>query len=483
MELLTNYLEQWLWPADRRRFDPAPRWLTVARYAYALLRDLMLGDLSLRAMSLVYTTMLAIVPLLAFSFSLLKGLGLHRDLAPLLDRFFAPLGPRSGELTQRIIEFVDNVSGSALLGVSILLLIWSALVMAQKVEGSFNFVWRVDRPRSFARRLSEYLSVMLIMPLLMSVAMGFTASLASETVMTRLQQMGTIGGWLASLSSLAPYLMVIALFSFLYVFVPNTRVHFKAAVCGGLFAGMLWAGSGSVFTSVVVSLSRYEAIYSGFAIVIVAMIWLYLSWLILLLGTQLAFYLQNPDYLRLGQRTEVMSNGLRERLALSAMLLIGRDFEQPGHGWRVESLAARIRIARHLLEPVTASLMRTGLITQTKDQRLMPARDPRRISVCDILDAVRNADRDPHHAPGGDWNATVHELHERVEGAIRESLGARSLSDIVDQDARAESAIAAAASAAAADAAAAADGRPGPDTVAKPEVTAPPAGPRVISRR
>jgi membrane protein len=211
-------------------------------------------------------------------------------------------------------------------------------------------------------------------------------------------------------------------------------------------------------------MSRYEAIYSGFAIVLVAMIWLYLSWLILLLGTQLAFYLQNPDYLRLGQRTEVMSNGLRERLALSAMLLIGRDFEEPGHGWRVESLAARIRIPRHLLEPVIAQLMRTDLVTQTKAQRLIPARDPRRVTVCDILDAVRNADRDPHHAPSGDWNATVQELHERVEGAIREALGERSLADIVDQDARADSALAA-------------------DAAAKPDAAAPPAGPRAISRR
>jgi membrane protein len=153
------------------------------------------------------------------------------------------------------------------------------------------------------------------------------------------------------------------------------------------------------------------------------------SWLVLLLGAQLAFYLQNPDYLRLGQRTEVMSNGLRERLALSAMLLIGRDFDEPGHGWRVESLAARIRIPRHLLEPVIASMMAADLVTQTKEQRLMPARDPRRINACDILDAVRNADRDPHHAPGGDWNATVQELHLRVESAIREALGTRSLAD------------------------------------------------------
>jgi len=480
MEFLTNYLERLLWPPERpQHHERASRRRTVARYAYALLRDLMLGDLSLRAMSLVYTTMLAIVPLLAFSFSLLQGLGFHRELEPLLNNFLAPLGPRSGELTQRIIEFVDNVSGSALLGLSILLLILSALSMAQKVEGSFNFVWRVDRPRSFARRFSEYLSVMLIAPLLMSVAMGFTASLASETVRTRLEQMGAIGGWLARLSGLAPYALVIAAFSFLYVFVPNTRVKLKPAACGGLFAGVLWAGSGSVFTSFVVSLSRYEAIYSGFAIVLVAMLWLYLSWLILLLGAQLAFYLQNPDYLRLGQRTEVMSNGLRERLALSAMLLIARDFDKPGHGWRVESLAARIRIPRHLLEPVIGSLMSADLVTQTSEQRLMPARDPHGINACDILDAVRNADRDPHHAPGGDWNATVQNIHLRVESAIREALGTCSLADMVDQDTRAEAAVApaAAVSPAAADAPAATDAPVAADA------GAPQTGSRTVSRR
>ncbi len=154
MDLVTNYLEQRLWPPDRRRFDPAPRWLSVARYAYALLRDLLLGDLSLRAMSLVYTTMLAIVPLLAFSFSLLKGLGLHRDLAPLLNRFLAPLGPRAGELTQRIIEFVDNVSGSALLGVSILLLIFSALI--DGAEGRRQLQLRVaGRPAAQLRAPSQ----------------------------------------------------------------------------------------------------------------------------------------------------------------------------------------------------------------------------------------------------------------------------------------------------------------------------------------
>ena len=102
----------------------------------------------------------------------------------------------------------------------------------------------------------------------------------------------------------------------MYVFVPNTRVRLKPALIGGVFAGVLWAGGGSLFTSFVVSMSRYEAIYAGFAIVLVAMVWLYLSWLILLLGAQLAFYVQNPEYLPLGQRTLSASNATRERLAL-----------------------------------------------------------------------------------------------------------------------------------------------------------------------
>ena len=315
--------------------------------------------------------------------------------------------------------------------------------MAQKVEGSFNFVWRVDRPRSFARRFSEYLSVMLVGPLLMSVAMGFTATLASTAAMSRLRQIGPFGAWLASLSGLTPYVMVIVGFSALYMIVPNTRVHWRPALIGGVFAGVLWAASGSLFTSVVVSVSRYEAIYSGFAIVLVAIVWLHLSWLVLLLGAQLAFYVQNPEYLRLGKRTVSMSNGLRERLALNAMLLVGRDFEQPGHGWRVESLAVRIRIPRHQLEPVIASLMSASLLTRTAENRLVPAKDPHRIAVCEIVDAVRATDRDS--APGGEWNETVRALTDTVDSAIRDALGERTLADIVESDLRLEAAADAAA--------------------------------------
>jgi membrane protein len=436
MELVTRRVERWLWPYGTRSSAPVPKSRVVARYAYALFRDLWNGDLSLRAMSLVYTTMLAIVPLLAFAFSVLKGLGFHRNLAPLLQGFLAPLGPRAAELTETIVGFVDNVSGSTLASVSIVVLLFSALSMAQKVEGSFNFVWRVDRPRSFGRRFSEYLSVMFVGPLVMSVAMGFIATLASTSVMSAVVEVPIVGEWVGSLSNLLPYLLVIASFTFLYVFVPNTRVRFVPALIGGVFAGVLWAGGGNLFTSFVVSASRAEAIYSGFAIVIVAMGWLYLSWVILLLGAQLAFYVQNPYHLPLGQRAAVTSNALRERLALATMLLVGRDFDTPGHGWRIESLSASIRVQRNLLEPVVTALMGADLLTRTHEQRLMPARDPRRISIVDVLAAVREAEGGDHGVEE-DWSPTVDEIARGIDEAIRRSLGERTLADLVDADARA----------------------------------------------
>jgi membrane protein len=239
----------------------------------------------------------------------------------------------------------------------------------------------------------------------------------------------------AALSWSAPYALIVASFTFLYVIVPNTRVHVLPALVGGVFAGILWAGGGSLFTGFVVSASRYEAIYAGFAIVIVAMIWLYFSWLMLLLGAQLAFYVQQPEYLPLGQRALSASNATRERLALSVMLLVGQDFERPGHGWRIESLAARIRVPRHLLDPIVTALMAERLLIRTNENRLIPARDLRRIAVADVLAAVRSSERDPHHQADDGWNPTVASVADEVEHAIAEALRDRTLADLVNADA------------------------------------------------
>jgi len=435
MESLARRVQALLWPEQLPSSPALAIVLRLARYAYALARDLAAGEISLRAMSLVYTTIWAIVPLLAFSFSVAKGLGLHRQLEPILLGFLDPIGEaRAAEISGSILGFVDNISGSVLASLSIGLLLLSALSMAQKVESSFNFVWRVDRPRSLARRLSEYLSVIFVGPLMMVIATGLIAAVSSATVVERLRQMEPFGSLLAGLGDAMPYLLVVAAFGFLYLLIPNTKVHVRPALIGGLFAGIVWAASGKLFAGIVVTSTRLEAIYSGFAIVFVIMSWLYLSWLILLLGSQLAFYLQNPYHLRLGQRTETMANGLRERLAVNVMLLVARDFDAPSHGWRTESLASELRVPRTTLEPIMTALTHADLLAETADSRLVPARDPRRITAATIIAAVRRGGQDSSDAGRGDWNATVANLAASIEQAIEDVLGPRTLADLVDED-------------------------------------------------
>lgn len=433
MERLTAYVHRLLWP-DEAQGEP-PVWIRAARYAYALIRDYLRGDLSLRAMSLVYTTIIAVVPVLALSFAMAVGFNLHLGMQDLLTQVLAPV-ENVQDVVDDIMAFLKAATTPALVIVGIPLLILSALSMAQKVELSFNYVWRVDRPRSLARRLGEYLSVIILGPLVMTLVFGFLASLSSSNFVAWLQTIPFAGPIVAWLGSLLPLVVVVGAFTFLYKFVPNTPVDFKPALVAGAVAGVLWIATGRIFTLVVASMDRTAAIYAGFAIVIFTMLWLYLSWLVLLLGAQLSFYVQNPEYLRLGQRAEYLSNGLRERLALGAMLLIGADFEKPGHGWRMEGLAARIRVPRHHLEPVLASLADAGLVTSSADGRLLPGRDLRRIAIADILMAVRNPGGKPRGTPSADWNPTVGNLAERIERAINAALEDHTLADLVAEDER-----------------------------------------------
>ena len=140
--------------------------LTSVRYVYAITRDLVVGDLNMRAMSLVYTTLLSIVPLIAFCFSIIKGLGFHHDFEPLIYNFFRPLGYRAPELTARVIGFVDRTQGGVLGSIGLAFLLWTVVSVIQKVEESFNHIWHVERARSLARRFSEYLSVLIVGPIL-----------------------------------------------------------------------------------------------------------------------------------------------------------------------------------------------------------------------------------------------------------------------------------------------------------------------------
>ena len=436
MGTLQNLALKRLWPET----EPSTAWyralLVTGRYLFALGRDLASGELSLRAMSLVYTTMLSIVPVFGFSFALAKGLGYHEQLEGPLRQALEPLGEaRAAEITGNLIGFAERINGGILGVLSVGLFLITVLSMAQKVEGSFNYVWRVDRPRSLARRFSEYLSVILIGPLLIATAAALIGILSSTDAVEWLRSIGPIGTAITYAGDLLPFAMTVAVFMFLYVFIPNTRVRFRPALLGGFAGGVSWAAGGYLFTTLVVASARLQSVYSGFAIVLLAMLWLYLSWLILLLGSQLTYYLQNPFHLLFGQRTDPLDNDARERLCLSIMCLVASDYAHPSHGWTRESLAATLRIPRSALEPVMSALVNAELLTSSGDERLLPGRDPHHIRLTDILASVRGQGSNQQWLGTRDsWNETVSGIADRIEQAVQQEFGDKTLGQLVDEN-------------------------------------------------
>ena len=431
-----NPIEQFneiVWGDTLERYGLPGRIISsIMRYLYAVLRDVMSGQLNLRAMGLVYTTLLSIVPLIALSFSVLKGFGIHKQLEERMYVVLEPLGDKGIEITDNVMALVNNVNGGVLGGVALAFFIYTAISMVQKVEESFNYVWYVSKPRSFSRRFTEYMLVLLIGPVAIVVALGLLTSLQNEDFVQYLLNNQLVGSLFVATSKLTPYILVTGVFAFLYMFMPNTRVRLSSALVGGLAGGILWASIGVIFTTFIVSSSNRQAVYASFAIAIVTLIWLYLNWLVLLIGAQLAFYYQNPAYLRMGRREPRLSNSMRERLALNIMLLVGKAFRHQDETINLRTLSASLRIPSLTLAPIIVDLEENGLLTSNDKDQLLPGREMATTCLREILNVVRGQGetgslKSPH------WASAVDGLGRQLDDAVYETIGDRTLSDLLDE--------------------------------------------------
>jgi membrane protein len=323
---------------------------------------------------------------------------------------------------------VSGVVGS----VGLALPAWTLLGTIKKVEDSFNFLWHVDHPRSFARRIAEYLSLLVVGPLLLVGFIGLSHAALDSAPM----QEAAKSPLLQSLGiKLAPYVMVTAFFSGLYMFIPNTRVHWRPALIGALVGGVLWAAVGKMFTAFVFYSTRLTIVYAGFAFVVAALLWTYFGWLILLAGARLSFYIQNPTYLRLGLQELRLSSVELEQLTLKLMYFAGRTHVSGDRPWTVSRLAAELGLPGIAVAQIVATLERARLLIVTEDDELVPARDIGRIYVFEILEIARSQ-RSGHFAPRNVVIPSVDRLLATIDEARRVRCGDLTLRDIVEESPR-----------------------------------------------
>ena len=429
---LQKLLDEVVWGKQLTKVGPIGVIVAIVlRYLYAMLRDFFSGQLTMRAMSLVYTTLLSVVPLLAFSFAILKGFGVFNQLEPYLDGLLEPLGAQGEQITDQILSLVDNVRGSVLGGLGLAFFLYTAISMVQKVEESFNYVWYVSKPRNFSRRFTEYLIVLLVGPLAMVMAIGMLTSIQSNTVVQYLLNNEALGPIFVVGGKFVPYLLISGVFTFLYMFMPNTKVNFKSALVGGLVGGIMWATMGAIFTTFILFASRTQQIYAGFAVAVTTLIWLYLNWLILLIGSQLAFYHQRPAFLRVGRQEPRLSNSMRERLALDIMFLVGQAFRAADRSISSNEVSRKLRIPSIALAPITGALESAGLLLSTEKEDLLPGREMSRMRLQEILDVVRiKGETGGHRDPN--WSTTISALGKELDAAVANAVADRTLSDLLD---------------------------------------------------
>jgi membrane protein len=409
------------------------RLIRILSYPYAVVRDLWRGEINLRAMGLVYTTLLSLIPLLAFSFAILKMFGAHRELQPIVFEFFRPVGEQAAtQLTGRVMQFADRVSSGIVGSVGFALLTWTLLGTIKKVEDSFNFLWRVEQPRSFARRIAEYLTLLVVGPVLLVAFIGLSNATIGSAPVQEVARMPLLQRLPGALIAVAPYVMVTAFFTGLYMFVPNTRVRWRPALSGALAGGILWAAVGRMFTAFVVYSTRLTVVYAGFAFIVVALLWTYLGWLILLAGAQLSFYIQNPTYLPLGLQELRLSCVELEQLALKMMYLVGGSHLSGGRRWTVNAIARELGLPGIAVAKMARALERAGLVMVTDDDELLCARDISRITVYEILDLARNQ-HSGHLAPRNTAVPVVERLTAGLDRQRREYCGELTLRTLVDE--------------------------------------------------
>ncbi|MEQ8267667.1 MAG: YihY/virulence factor BrkB family protein [Parvibaculum sp.] len=411
--------------------------LLAARIGWAVIRDLLGGALSLRAMSLVYTTLLSMVPALAIAFAVFRAFGFDNYIETMLTDFLSPLGDQGAQITQQMMEFVNRVNVNVLGTVGFAFLLYTVISLINKVEAAFNNIWRVEASRSFARQFTEIVSMSVLGPLLVLTVFGIMAGAVSNSFVGALAENPVIHYVVEQSSRLLPYAILIGAFGFIYRMIPNTRVNLDAAAVGATVAGITWGAAGWTFATFVVKSAQYVAIYSAFASLVFFMIWLYAAWLILLGGCSIAFYYQNRAYLSPFAGVSLLTLRQVDRMAVQSLLLVHEAFERGQTPWTEEALARRLHVPMEAMGEISNALCEAGLLTFATGtpSRFVPGRPADKTYVPDVLAAIRRK----RYSRSVTDNTLAHEprvdaLFEKIDEREAELIGPVTIAALMATD-------------------------------------------------
>jgi len=384
----------------------SPRTLSgPRRFAFRSLRILVLSlrefitdGCVLRASALTFYSLLSIVPVFAMAFGVAKGFGVDKILR---EKVLENMQGQE-EVISRVMEFSENLlqntKGGIIAGIGLMILFWTVIQVLGNIERSFNHIWGIKKNRSWGQKFTDYLALMLIAPVFFIVASSATVFIVSQVqlITEKITMLGPVGPVILTLLKVLPYAVFWWLLTFLYMFLPNGRIPFSSALLGGGVAGTIYQIVQRAYIHFQIGASNYGAVYGTFAALPLFLIWLQISWFIVLYGAELAFAHQNEERFEFEQDCLNASERLKKLLCLRLCQICVTRFSAAMEPPSAEDLAAIVQIPIRLTRDLLTRMAQAGLLNlvQGHDERMrryQPARDISDLTVAYVLERLENA--------------------------------------------------------------------------------------------
>jgi membrane protein len=426
-KFLTNDL--WLIEVDKlpRFKGMIYKQLQLAIYVW---REFWRDSSLLRASGLTYTTLLTLVPLLALMFALLKGLGVQKALEPF---FLERLTGGSHPITERIMEYVSRIHVGSLGTLGITFLFLTMILVLTNIEMAFNQIWQVDRGRPWLRKCSDYLGLVVILPVAMFVSVSLMTFVKSHLVTQEFLSIDFLGRTYFSLLKIAPFFVMWLAFSFIYLFMPNTRVNPISASAGGIIGGTLWQVCQWAYIHYQFGFRTYGAIYGALSQLPMLLIWIFVSWIILLLGAEIAFAHQNLAGFRLRQRWRAQPTVNRSYWGLQLLLLVCERFEAGKSPPTIMELAEELKVPADETRALLDIMENMGVSKASGENgyEVLPAKDMKHLMVFDLVEGLEQRESVPETMVTEGYGKLILEVLKLVREQGKEGIGDLSIADLL----------------------------------------------------
>lgn len=389
LELIVRYFAHDIWDRDADIEGIGNKLSSLSRWLYLVFRGFMGDQCLVRASALAFTVTLALVPFLAVAFSIAKGFGAQdaQWLASAMNMVF-----NSPEVTEKIQGYINNTSVKTLGWVGVAFLLLTVYSMVSTIEQAFNLIWKVTKGRNPWRKFTDFFSVILICPLIVIIATSSSVTIQNLDLLKSAMEISYLGWIEGFVLRLLPIFLFWLAFTFAYSFIPNTKVKLKSAALGGLVAAVLWNLAQMAFINWVKGNNNYNLIYGSFATALLFLVWMHVSWVIVLLGAEISFALQHLKSFTKQQFVRSATLVERLKLGVSLMLMLVKAFREGGEQPSVAYLADKMVVPEEMVHQVFQKMAGAGLVVEVErdeDVCFVLLRSPDMVRVTDVIDAIR----------------------------------------------------------------------------------------------